>query len=170
VRILLLSAYDADSHRRWREGLVAALPEHDWTVETLPPRHFSWRIRGNPLALADQLQRSRPAGWDRLMATSMTDLATLRGLVPSLAAMPAILYFHEEAREPEYAASLLDRAAIIADNHFGRPMEFGCGCPGDPSICTCYDGRIIQGACEWLNAVVAIQQYSQARGPAASRA
>jgi glycosyltransferase involved in cell wall biosynthesis len=30
-----------------------------------------------------------------LVATSMVDLATLRGLVPSLGAVPALLYFHE---------------------------------------------------------------------------
>ncbi len=50
MRILLLSAYDAVSHRLWREGLVAALPEHNWTVLALPPRHFRWRIRGNSLS------------------------------------------------------------------------------------------------------------------------
>src|SRR5690606_31607509 len=52
MRILLLSAYDADSHRRWREGLVRELPQHAWTVLALPPRHFSWRIRGNALSWA----------------------------------------------------------------------------------------------------------------------
>ncbi len=92
MRILLLSPYDADSHRRWREGLVAAFPEHDWRVHTLPPRHFQWRIRGNPLALARAVGSDVP---DRIIATSMTDLATLRGLVPALATVPAILYFHE---------------------------------------------------------------------------
>jgi len=30
VRVLLLSGYDAASHRAWREGLVAALPAHRW--------------------------------------------------------------------------------------------------------------------------------------------
>jgi len=35
------------------------------------------------------------AGYDVLVATSMVDLATLRGLVPSLAALPCVVYFHE---------------------------------------------------------------------------
>ena len=95
MRILLLSAYDAASHRQWREGLVAALPEHDWTVLTLPPRHFQWRIRGNPLTWSQEAAALLARPHDRLLATSMTDLATLRGLVPALAAMPAVLYFHE---------------------------------------------------------------------------
>ncbi|MFC6979090.1 tRNA-queuosine alpha-mannosyltransferase domain-containing protein [Microbulbifer taiwanensis] len=47
---MLLSAYDADSHKRWRRGLVAAIPEWQWTQLTLPPRYFSWRIRGNSLS------------------------------------------------------------------------------------------------------------------------
>lgn len=95
MRILLLSAYDAHSHRRWRRGLVAAFPEHEWTVLTLPPRNFSWRIRGNSLSWAfaerEVLQQPR----DLLIATSMTDLSALAGMVPSLAAVPSLLYCHE---------------------------------------------------------------------------
>ena len=43
MRILLLSAYDAESHRYWREGLVSRFPEHHWQVLRLPPRYFNWR-------------------------------------------------------------------------------------------------------------------------------
>jgi len=95
MRILLLSAYDAVSHRQWREGLAAALPEHDWTVLTLPPRHFSWRIRGNGLSwgMGERVVLEQP--FDCLIATSMVDLATLKGLVPSLASVPSLVYFHE---------------------------------------------------------------------------
>jgi glycosyltransferase involved in cell wall biosynthesis len=95
MRILLLSAYDAVSHRQWRKGLVAALPEHDWTVLTLPPRHFRWRIRGNSLSwgVAERVRLSQK--YDCLVATSMVDLAALRGMVPALAPLPALLYFHE---------------------------------------------------------------------------
>ena len=95
MRILLLSAYDTHSHRCWREGLVAALPQHDWTVLTLPPRHFSWRVRGNSLSWAlgerDVLQQT----YDLIIATSMTDLSALKGMVPTLAAVPGLYYFHE---------------------------------------------------------------------------
>jgi len=95
MRILLLSPYDTRSHRRWREGLVATFPEHDWTVLTLPPRHFSWRVRGNSLswALGERGRLQRP--FDLVVATSMTDLSALRGMVMPLAAVPALLYFHE---------------------------------------------------------------------------
>ncbi|MFK8067852.1 MAG: DUF3524 domain-containing protein [Gammaproteobacteria bacterium] len=94
-KILLFSAYDALSHRYWREGLVVNFPEHDWAVLTLPARYFRWRIRGNSLTWAFSEQEVLSQTYDLVIATSMTDLATLRGLVPSLAQIPSIVYFHE---------------------------------------------------------------------------
>ena len=95
MRILLLSAYDAASHRRWREALVAQFSEHDWQVLTLPARHFRWRIRGNSLTWAMSDRGVLEQDYDLLVATSMVDLATLKGLVPKLAEVPSIAYFHE---------------------------------------------------------------------------
>ncbi|WP_028467939.1 tRNA-queuosine alpha-mannosyltransferase domain-containing protein [Neptunomonas japonica] len=96
MRILLLSAYDADSHQYWRKGLVTHFPEHQWTVLSLPARYFSWRLRGNSLSWAfgesaEQLQQP----YDLVIATSMTDLSSLRGFVPALGQIPTLLYFHE---------------------------------------------------------------------------
>ncbi len=95
MRILLLSAYDAASHQRWHQGLLAALPAHQWQVLTLSPRFFNWRIRGNSLYWAFAERQILDQGFDLILATSMVDLATLKGLVPSLALTPAIVYFHE---------------------------------------------------------------------------
>ena len=95
MRILLLSAYDAHSHRRWRQGLVAAFPEWRWTVLTLPPRFFSWRVRGNSLSWAYSERKTLEQSFDVLVATSMTDLSALKGLVPALASVPALVYCHE---------------------------------------------------------------------------
>ena len=92
-RLLLLSAYDAASHARWRRHLVDALPEFEWHTLTLPPRYFSWRIRGNPLSWLDEPLFEE--NWDGLVVTSMVDLATLRGLRPTLAQVPTLAYFHE---------------------------------------------------------------------------
>ena len=83
MKILLLSPYDAISHRYWYAGLVARLDQHDFTVVTLPARYFSWRFRGNSLSLAFD---SRLDGdWELLVATSMTDLSALVGMRPALA-------------------------------------------------------------------------------------
>ena len=92
-RILLLSAYDAGSHRRWREQLVASQSAFEWQVLALPPRFFRWRIRGNALTwLHEPLLQQR---WDLLVVTSMVDLASIRGFHPHLANTPALLYMHE---------------------------------------------------------------------------
>ncbi|WP_440994957.1 tRNA-queuosine alpha-mannosyltransferase domain-containing protein [Arhodomonas sp. SL1] len=88
----LLSAYGADSHRSWARWLTEAVDGVSWTTCELPGRHFRWRIRGNPLSWLDDLPAGVP---DLLVATSMVDLATLRGLQPCLATVPAIYYFHE---------------------------------------------------------------------------
>ena len=95
MRILLLSAYDAHSHRRWREGLVAAFPDWHWTVLTLPPRNFSWRVRGNSLCWAFAERDTLQQPYDVLVATSMTDLSALKGMVPALASIPGLVYCHE---------------------------------------------------------------------------
>jgi len=91
-RFLLLSAYRADSHRRWADGLVARYPAFDWRRLELPGRHFAWRIRGNPLSWLYAFDAAVP---DAIVATSMVDLATIRGLNPRFGRVPTLLYFHE---------------------------------------------------------------------------
>ena len=124
MRLLLLSAYDAQSHRYWREVLENGIRDWQWTVLTLPPRHFAWRVRGNPMAWHSNEAAALAAPYDLVLATSMVDLATLRGLVPSLAATPCALYFHENQfayPEGDTAHGLLDAqlssiyAALAAD-------------------------------------------------------
>ncbi len=90
--VWLLSAYHADSHAAWTHWLTATFTRFDWQVRTLPGRHFAWRIRGNPLSWLDQLPEQTP---DLILATSMVDLATLKGLQPRLHDVPCWLYFHE---------------------------------------------------------------------------
>lgn len=92
-RILLLSGYDATSHKRWRDQLTAMLADYHWQTLALPPRFFRWRIRGNPLSWLHE--PSMQEQWDLVIATSMVDLATLRGFYPHLARTPCLLYMHE---------------------------------------------------------------------------
>ena len=94
-RILLLSAYDAMSHKMWRGRLLEMFPEHTWTQLVLPPRHFNWRIRGNSLQWALNEKDLLNQDYDLLIATSMVDLASLRGFIPRVAHLPTLLYFHE---------------------------------------------------------------------------
>jgi glycosyltransferase involved in cell wall biosynthesis len=99
VRVLLLSAYAAQSHVYWRRSLETMIPDWEWTVLELPPRYFSWRVRGNPLYWSRVEREVLERPYDLLVATSMVDLSTLRGLVPPLAGVPAALYFHENQFE-----------------------------------------------------------------------
>ena len=94
-RILLLSAYDAMSHKMWRGRLLEMFPEHTWTQLVLPPRHFNWRIRGNSLQWALNEKDLLNQDYDLLIATSMVDLSSLRGFIPRIAQLPTLLYFHE---------------------------------------------------------------------------
>ena len=94
-RALLISAYDAGSHKRWRTELCEQLSEFEWTVVALPPRFFSWRFRGNALTLSTLYKEQLDQDYDLIVATSMTDISTLRGLLPGLASIPTIVYFHE---------------------------------------------------------------------------
>ena len=95
MRILLLSAYDAASHRYWRSGLLNYFTEYQWVELTLPPRYFNWRIRGNSLIWAFSQSDILHDNYDLIISTSMVDLSSLRGMIPKIAKIPTILYFHE---------------------------------------------------------------------------
>lgn len=116
-KILLLSAYDAESHRRWRLALAAQFPDIEWVQLSLAPRWFNWRIRGNPLSWALNEAQVLNQAFSQIWATSMTDLATLRGLVPSLAAVPTYLYFHEN----QFDYPLSDHQKHSAQKHSLEP-------------------------------------------------
>jgi glycosyltransferase involved in cell wall biosynthesis len=92
IEVWLMSAYRTDSHARWADWLVDAHPHIAWKRLELPGRVFRWRIRGNPISWLKRLPDSQP---DLIFATSMVDLATIKGLHPRLAGVPAWYYFHE---------------------------------------------------------------------------
>ena len=86
-------------------------PSWEWTVLDLPPRHFSWRVRGNPLYWSMVERDTLEDAYDLLLVTSMVDLATLRGLVPALSRLHTVVYFHEnqfEYPQTKQQHSLLD--------------------------------------------------------------
>jgi len=99
LKILLLSGYHAVSHKYWSDGLFAALSEHEWHCLTLPPRHFSWRVRGAPLSWLTQQPELLAQQYDLIIATSMVDLATMKGLIPGIAGTACLYYFHENQFE-----------------------------------------------------------------------
>jgi glycosyltransferase involved in cell wall biosynthesis len=94
-----LSGYAAQSHMHWQNALQVMFGHWQWRTLTLPPRHFSWRVRGNALHWSIAERHTLQEPFDLLVATSMVDLATLRGLVPAITAIPTVLYFHENQFE-----------------------------------------------------------------------
>ena len=116
MRILLLSPYDAMSHQYWWRGLRENLQQHEFHVVTLPARFFSWRFRGNSLSFA--FDRRLKAGYDLVIATSMTDLSALRGMCPELSAIPTMVYFHENqfaypANQAESGAASVNHERLV---------------------------------------------------------
>lgn len=95
MKALLLSAYDAESHRLWRGSIKAMFPLTQWSELTLPARYFPWRVRGNSLSWAFNHRELLSDNYDFLLTTSMTDLSALRGFVPALAQIPTAVYCHE---------------------------------------------------------------------------
>ena len=94
-KILLLSAYHAQSHAYWCQSLITHLPEFEWTLLSLPARYFSWRIRGNALSFMADFSDELEQQYDLCICTSMVDVATVKAIIPSLSDCPFICYFHE---------------------------------------------------------------------------
>lgn len=114
LRILYLEPFDAGSHAQFTRTLTTGI-EADWTVCTLPGRHWKWRMRGSAAHFALDHGAELRARHDLLLASSFTPLAELVGLVPELATVPAILYFHEnQLAYPQRRAEDSQR-----DLHFG---------------------------------------------------
>lgn len=134
LRVLLLSAYDTPSHRYWSVSLQRQLDHIDWTYLSLPGRYFSWRIRGNSLTWSLTEAERLSARYDLVLATSMTDVATLRGLCPALAQTPTVVYFHENqfvypqsaaahrSVEPQMVTlySALCADCVVFNSHYNR--------------------------------------------------
>lgn len=94
MKALLISAYDAGSHRAWRNGLEKYLDIELHQI-VLPPRAWAWRIGTAPWQIKTTFSDLLAESWDVLITTSVLDLATLRGIVPELREIPTIVYWHE---------------------------------------------------------------------------
>jgi len=102
-KILLLSAYNAASHAYWHKQVIAGLKEYHWQLLSLPPRYFAWRMGANALNFKSAYDRKLKQEYDLIIATSMTDISTLKAFYPNLAHTPCLLYFHEN--QFDYPAS-----------------------------------------------------------------
>jgi hypothetical protein len=97
VRIFLVSSYHSGSHRAWAEGYAAG-SEHEVHLVTMPGAFWQWRLTGAFVSLAEAVDElaDRHGRPDAILATSLVDVAGLRGMVSrSLGQVPTALYMHE---------------------------------------------------------------------------
>ena len=94
MKILALEPFYGGSHKSFIDG-CAKHSKHEWTVLTLPPFKWKWRMRHSAVTFANQVNELIQNGQtlDLLFCTDMLPLAEFKGLVhPSIAQLPSILY------------------------------------------------------------------------------
>ena len=97
MKVLALEPYYGGSHQAFVDGW-SSRSGHDWTLLTLPPHKWKWRMRHAAITFADEVAgRVRDgASWDMLFCSDMLNLAEFLGLAPAvLRHLPAVAYFHE---------------------------------------------------------------------------
>ena len=112
MRILYLEPFDGGSHA----AFGAALARHvaaEWTVLTLPGRHWKWRMRGSALWFVERHAAALAEPHDVLLCSSYLPLADLLALAPHLARLPKVVWFHEN----QWAYPV--REERERDRHFG---------------------------------------------------
>ncbi len=97
LKILTLEPYYGGSHKAFLEGWMQ-YSQHEWTVLSLPPWKWKWRMRHSAITLASQTsEKIREGGdWDIIFCSDMLNLAEYLGLVPQyIQKLPSVVYFHE---------------------------------------------------------------------------
>ena len=115
MRILYVEPFESGSHASFTRVLTQAAGVQ-WTMLTLPGRHWKWRMRGVAPWAALEHGPVLAGAYDLLLASSYVPLAELVGLAPALARLPRILYFHEN--QLTYPSRGGSRDAE-RDHHFG---------------------------------------------------
>ncbi|MDP7033394.1 MAG: DUF3524 domain-containing protein [Planctomycetota bacterium] len=114
MRILLLEPFASGSHAYFVEVLTREI-QADWTLLTLPGRHWKWRMRSSAAYFSQKYPSELLKTHDLLLASSFLPLAELLGLVPPLQKIPSLLYFHEN----QLAYPVRTPESQERDHHFG---------------------------------------------------
>lgn len=116
MNILVLEPYYGGSHKAFLAGLTRNLP-YTFDLLTLPAHSWKWRMRLAAPHFAGVLATDpRYAGktFDRILCSSLVDVAALRGLLPPhLRGIPILTYFHEN----QFAYPM--QVSEARDVHFG---------------------------------------------------
>ncbi|MCO8122737.1 DUF3524 domain-containing protein [Stieleria sp. TO1_6] len=122
LNALAIEPYYGGSHKAFLDGVVAH-SRHHWTLATLPPRHWKWRMRSSPLVILKAVATAiAQAGGqpDIILCSDMLDVASWYGLAARdprfcdwIGQVPVITYFHEN--QWAYPTS----PAARPDHHYG---------------------------------------------------
>ncbi len=116
MNILVLEPYYGGSHKAFLAGLTHHLP-YSFDLLTLPAHSWKWRMRLAAPHFAGVLATDpqyKAKTFDRILCSSLVDVAALRGLLPShLRNIPVLTYFHEN----QFAYPV--QASEARDVHFG---------------------------------------------------
>ncbi len=133
LRVFLFSGYHTGSHRAWAEG-YAASSRHDVHLITLPGAFWKWRLSGGFVTLAElgRALEERVGRPDVVLATSMVDVAGLRGLLGWGDEVPVALYLHENQvtypatgrTRVEQGHGLVTWTSLLAANTIAFNSEF----------------------------------------------
>ncbi len=95
-RLLVLEPYYGGSHRDFLDNLLVRLGR-PFTLLTLPPRKWKWRMRLSSPYFARLLRDERlPGDIDAILCSTFVDVALLKSLLPrKLATVPIMVYYHE---------------------------------------------------------------------------
>ena len=97
MRVTIVSGYHSGSHQAWAEGYAAA-SVNDVSIVSLPGEFWQWRLTGGFVDLAAGVVAEVVSGDtpDVILATSMVDVAGLRGMLARDGVdIPVALYMHE---------------------------------------------------------------------------
>ena len=94
MRILLLEPFYGGSHQSFCENLMSRI-DAEWTLLTLPARHWKWRSRGALLHWCSTETEVLSAQYDLIVCTSMLPVCEFRALAVQQRQTPIIVYCHE---------------------------------------------------------------------------
>lgn len=95
ARILALEPYFGGSHRAFLDGWRQH-SRHEFTVLSLKPHHWKWRMRHSAITLAQMAAELPTLNFDLVWTSSMLNLAEFLGVAPrGLRGLPSVVYFHE---------------------------------------------------------------------------
>ena len=116
LRVLALEPYYGGSHKYFIDGWIKR-SQHKFTLLTLPPYKWSWRMRHAAITFAEIVAEKVAEGeeWDVIFCSDMLNLASFSGLLPEkVRDLPKIIYFHEnQLTYPVQEHSKLDYQSVF---------------------------------------------------------